>query len=512
MLKSINDVPLDPITEGVISENILSHYVSPKGSISYAENFHNDSLGVMTTRRMFTSVGTSPTARALSCVLYTLTAGGSSGVQSILWQQGAVLYRQQILGSGSVDNFPGTFGISSLPQRFDQVQGKLLMTNGTGQPRYYDGTTASGGTPTVLGTSFPNTVNLISSGFIGRVWTADSTDSSNKLYYSDVIPAGGVTAVTGGASFLTINANSGDKITGFARLQNVLYVFTHNGIFRCYNTQSLDNTSLAQVGCFNQEAIVQAKNGFYFYHPSGIYYLGSNGFPQEVSGKIRDIIQKIPNANQGSVFGWSDDDHVYFNVGLLPGLSSIKQYILRYTVSTQVWTMYAISNSGTSLTFTCAASTNFASTAITSDDIYPINYIFADDTVSFFKGTFNVFLPTTVNSSVTNDFNSIPIYAEFETNWLVFDNETHVKRVNGFAIASENAAGFRVAYRVDKDQDNTWREVGELSESYITLFNEFQSTKFNRIKFRVYGEPKGVTVKIGTMMIRKLDDLGYEYN
>lgn len=507
MRESIDDVPLDPVTEGVISENIVSHYVTPKGSISYADNFHNDTLGVMTTRRMFTMSGASPAARALSCVLYQEASLNST--PNIFWQEGTTLKIQDILGTGGVTTRAATFGTST-KNRFDIVQGYLLMTNsGSGQPKY---TNAVATVPAALATSFPSAVNLISAGFIGRVWAADNTDAANKLYYSDVIPAGGVSAVTGGASFLTINANAGDKITGFARLQNVLYVFTHNGIFRCYNTQSLDNTSLSQVGCFNQEAIVQTKNGFYFYHPSGIYYIGSNGFPQEVSGKIRDIIQKIPNANQGSVFGWSDDDHVYFNVGLLPGLSSTKQYILRYTLSTQVWSTYTISNASTALTLTCAASTNFASTSITSDDIYPTNFVFADDTVNFYKGTFNVFLPTTVNSAVTLDFNAVPIFSEFQTNWLYFDNETHVKRINGISIASENAAGFKIAYRIDGDSDNTWRDIGEINSDYITLFPLFQSAKFNRIKFRVFGEPKGVIVKIGIIMIRKLDDLGYEYN
>jgi hypothetical protein len=508
MLKSISDVPFDPITEGVISENILSHYVSPKGAISYAENFHNDILGIMTTRRMLTTTGTAPAARVLGCVLYQEASLNST--PNIVWQEGTTLKFQDILGTGGVTTRAATFGASN-KSRYDIVQGYLLMTNsGSGQPKY---TNAVATVPAALGTSFPTGVNLISAGFSGRIWASDSSDALNRVYYSDVIPAAGITApVTGGASFLTINANNGDKVTGFARLQNVLYVFTHNGIFRVYNTQSQDNTSLSQVGCFNQEAIVKAKNGFYFVHPSGVYYLGSNGFPQEVSGKIRDIIQKIPNANQGSIFGWSDDDHVYFNIGLVPAMSSTKQYIIRYTISTQIWTTYALSSNSGSLTPTCAAYENFASTNITSDDIYPTNFIFADDTVNFYKGTFNVFLPATMNSVVTNDFNAFPIFAEFHTPWMIFDNETHVKRINGMSIPSENAAGFKFAYQTDKDMPNIWHEIGEFTANYMTLFPAFQTDKFNRIKFRVYGETKGVTVKVGIPMIRKLDDLGYEYN
>jgi len=512
MLKSIENVPFSPVTESVISENILSHYVSPEGSISYAENFHNDTLGIMSTRRMFTVVGTSPAARALSCVLYQEASIGST--PQVFWQEGTTLKIQDVLGDGSVTTRAATFG-SSVKNRFDMVQGYLLMTNsGSGQPKY---TNAVASAPTALGTSFPNTMDLISAGFSGRIWCAYSADALNRVYYSDVIPSGGIAApTTGGASFLTINANNGDKITGFARLQNVLYVFTHNGIFRVYNTQSQDNTSISSVGAFQQEAIIKTKNGFYFYHPSGVYYIGSNGFPQEVSGKIRDIIQKIPNANQASVFGWSDDDHVYFNIGLIPALSSVKQYIIRYTLSTQVWTMYAISSPSGALTPTCAAYENFStvssSGSYVSNDIYPTAILFADDTTNFYKGTFNVSNPQTINSSVTNDFNAFPIFCEYQTNWMTFDNETHVKRINGISLPSENAAGFKFAYQTDKDRPNVWHDIGEITGDYMTLFPAFQSEKFNRIKFRVYGESKGVIVKVGVPMIRKLDDLGYDYN
>lgn len=512
MLKGTSEVPFEPVTEGVISEAILSHYVSPVGAISYAENFHNDTLGIMTTRHMFTATGTSPGARAQSCVLFQEASIGST--PQVFWQEGTTLKIQDILGDGGVTTRAATFGSSS-KNRFDQVQGYLLMTNtGSGQPKY---TNAVASAPSALGTSFPTTVDLISAGFTGRIWAAYSADGLNRVYYSDVIPAAGITApVTGGASFLTINANNGDKITGFARLQNVLYVFTHNGIFRCYNTQSLDNTSISQVGAFQQEAIVKSKNGFYFYHPSGVYYIGSNGFPQEVSGKIRDIIQKIPNSNQANVFGWSSDDHVYFNIGLVPAMSSSKQYIIRYTVSTQVWTTYAISSSSGTLTPTCAAYENPASSPASGSyvlsDIYPSVILFADDTVNFYKGTFNISNPSTSDSSVTNDFNAFPIFCEYQTNWMTFDNESHVKRINGISIPSENAAGFKFAYQTDKDRPNVWREIGELTDGYMTLFPQFQTDKFNRIKFRVYGEAKGVAVKVGVPMIRNLDDLGFDYN
>lgn len=519
MLKAVPDVPIKPVTEGMISENILSHYVVPEGAASYLENLHNDTLGMLTARHPFVTQA-SPAAAVLSCALYQEPAG----TPDVVWQEGTTLKWGPVISTGAGTAF--ALAVPSTRIRYDTIQGYLLTTaQGLSQPRYTNITT----TLTPIATStFPaggSSLNLISAGFVGRVWMASDSDSANKVYYSDVIPSAGITAVTGGSSFLTINANSGDKITGFARTQNVLYVFTHNGIFRVYNTQSQDNTPLANVGAFSQEAIVRAKNGFYFYHPSGIYFLGSNGFPQEISGKIRDIVQKVPNSYQGKVFGWCDDDHVYYCLGNnFPGYQVDKSVIVRYTISTQVWTTYTAFGWIPS----CADSGFFgSSTAISSitQDIYPTNYVFAqtlntDGTVSanYVGGTHNVFVPATENvtksdwadSSFSTD--GLPIHIDYQTHWLIFEREWHLKRINGLSLASQNGAGLKFSYQTDKDPSNKWNVIGTQESTYVTEHPSFQTDKFYRIKLRVFGSTKGVSVKIGQPTIYVLDDLGFEKN
>ena len=93
-----------------------------------------------------------------------------------------------------------------------------------------------------------------------------------------------------------------------------------------------------------------------------------------------------------------------------------------------------------------------------------------------------------------------------------FDIESHSKRANGLFIPSENAAGLKVAYQVDTDLPNVWREIGEICSEFVTSFNEWQSIEFHRIKFRVYGQTNGITCKVGVPVIRVLDDLGYDTN
>lgn len=513
--KQATSIPLDPVVEGVISPSVVSHYVVPKGSLAYAENLHNDTLGLMTARRPFVSRNT-PAAAVQSCALYQTPSGSAV----IFWQEGTTTKYADIVG-GSITSYPASSSINK--NRYDTIQGKLIITNsGVGQPKLFD---ASAAPTAIAGTAFPGAatnINLISAGFSGRVWASSDSDVTCKVYYSDVIPAAGISSVTGGASYLTINANQGDKVTGFARTQNVLYVFTHNGIFRIYNTQSQDNTPIANVGAFQQEGIVRAKNGFYFYHPSGIYFIGSNGFPQEISIKIRDMIQRVNPLYQSKVFGWCDDDHVYFCLGNnLQDMQADKTYYVRYTISTQVWTIYS------TLAFlpTCADSAFLAnpSAGFTTEDVYPTNYLIGSGLTTagvanstYYGGTFNVFTPSTENSSVTPDWGSVPVYIDMQTHWLTFDVEHNFKRINGIAFPSENGAGLKIAYQIDNDKPNMWRPLTpgntSLSSEYITLFRQFQSEAFNRIKFRVYGDTKGVTVRIGMPTILQVDNMGYKNN
>lgn len=510
--KEFYDVPEDPISEGVIMEGVLSHFVSPKTAISYAENMHNDTIGMMTSRRPFVSRQT-VTALPTSCTLYQTPSGGIISV----WNQGGDFKYQNFDGSGGVVPYNTILSIGN-KTRFETILGYLCMTTVSGQPKYFD----ASGAPTAFGTSFPalGTIDLISF-YGGYIWCSDSSNANiaNRVYYSDVLPSTFPASVTGGSLYLTVNARNGDRITGFASTQNLLYVFCHNSIFRISSPTSIDNSPIAQVGTFSQESIVRTKAGFFFFHPSGIYQLTEGGTPKEISIKIRDIINAIPNTNHGSVFGWSDDDHVYFSIGKgLQGYQVNKSYILRYTISTQVWTIYS------TLSFLpkCGVSGNFASSATIdsySIDVYPANFIMGVDLSdtgavgsNYYGGTFNNFIPSTENSSLSSDWGSIPISVDVQSNWLNFGIEEHAKRANGLFISSENATGLKVAYQIDNDLPDVWREIGSVSEDYVTSFNSWQSNNFHRIKFRVYGQTNGRTVKVGTPKIRVLDDLGYDSN
>lgn len=514
MAGTTKDILLDPITEGMISDGVLSHYVAPPSSVSYLENFHNDNLGVLTSRPPLAIKDYTPAAKPLSCTMFTQ----STTTCFIVWQEGTTLKYAPYDSVGVSPSSYTTSASSAGRSRYETVLGRLIITQASGaQPKYTDLT----GAPVALTTSFPatNPADIISAGFVGRVWVAESNSSDNRVYYSDVIPAAGLGSLTGGASYLTINANGSDKITAFARTQNCLFVFTHNSIFRIFNTQSQDNTPIVNVGTPSQESVVSVKDGFYFYHSTGIYKLGLDGAVTEISIKIRDILNKKNPFPFGdvvtNVIGWSDRDHIYFSLGnQIEGYETTKTWVVRYTISTQVWTIYSFYNFAP----TCA-STYYAPNYINNFglDPFPATYLFGtsiSNTSTFYASVFST--PAWTGSSlgigVTGDLGINKIYLKAVSQWKTFGIEPHYKRISGVAQSHENASAVVLDYLKDKDNKSVWQNIGTLSAEYSVLFRDFQSDEFNRIKFRYQGESLGTPVVIGQTTIMGLDNLGYKNN
>lgn len=503
MAKVAEDITFEPITEGVVSDSVASYYVSPKNSVSECENFNNDILGLLTYRRPLGSAFVPPASNNYSGVLFQPSGSNNR----IYYQEGQGLNWREANTPTTQTAYTGVFPTNYQP-RYSIIQGNLLMTAGSVAAIKY--TTGASAPATIAGISgAPADIDIIDAGFGGRIWYASSTNSNNRVFYTDVIPAAGVASTTGTSQYLTINANNGDYVTGLIQGQQVLFAFTNNGIFRIYNTQSQDNVPVANVGALAQEHITRAVDGIYFYHSTGFYKLSDNGIPQIISNRIKSIIPGYSSP----VCVWSVGDFVYFsfindfNVG---GGSNFGSKVFRYTISTQTWTVY-----------------NFFKAviyvAVTSLDRSATRRTYLLGTTSETNGRFASLFEenlrgdgTISNSGANGDDNSVTqIIGSFVTNWENFGIESHIKQINGIAYPGVNANGFDVAYQVDNDNVNHWRPIGRLSNNSVTLFKDFVSVPFHKIRFKVMGSKKsmfdlGTFCSVGSPTIIKLTDIGYE--
>lgn len=498
MIRVVENIELEPVSEGLIPEGVVSHYVVPKTAIDDVSNFHNDNLGVMTFRPPLIGSFT-PSVTPSSSVFFQTTVGS----KRIYWQEGQSL-RYSEVSVFSPTTYTSVFP-TSYTARYQIIQANLLMTAGT-VIKYTDGSASPGN---ISGITYPAvTIDILNAGFQGRLWYASSSALNNRLYYSNVIPASGVASTTGTSPYLTINAPNGDAITGLMSSQQVLFVFCNNSIFRVYNTQSQDNSPIATVGALNQESITQAQDGIYFYHPTGFYKLAQDGSAQCISNRIASIIPYSGNTTLSSCRAWASGDHVYFGFEFPypngAGTSNGTK-IYRYTISTQVWTVYDILRS-------------VVKTTATGFDRDGTEYVYlmgsSSESFARFAGTFNEYKwdGSFTSTSSGIDLGTTDIVGSFSNHFENFGVENRLKQIQGIAFPHLNANGFDVSYQTDMDNPDEWTPIGRLDYNAVTLFKDFQSKPFNRIKFRVSGSKRSANIStfcwVRQPIIIKLLDIG----
>lgn len=468
-------------TEGMIRSAAVEDYVSDEASVQESLNMHFDRIGATTVRPGVTAY----TAAALSAFAtgyHQWTQAGTSN--RLLIAQDGLAIKKLSGGSWSTIHTNAVAG----RVRSSQMNNTTFFVNGNAgdNPASYDGTTYTSGVA-----SLPKG-DYINSGFEKRVWVGNK--ASGKVFYTDQIPFGD--PVTGGAEFIYFNAENGQAMTGLFQAQKALLVFYPDNIFRIYGATSSDPYPAYFVGTYSQESIVKGKDGLYFHHSSGFYKFQYDGQPQEISRKVIDFVQAIPRSAYDNVFGWTDEDHVYWHVGNLTvdGIQ-YKNVVFRYTISSQMWTIYSY--------FSKESSTKTLTAAFIYDDGSNLTRI-----VGVNDGV------TAVINSGTTDLGD-PIFYNNISRWMSMTKaQSRYQNLKSIAVTHINGAGAILEAQVDKDIEDKWTFIGDYDEKYVTLFQSVNTNlnAFNRVRFRTRGTSTGTSPIFGTMEIINYEDLGAFYN
>jgi len=478
MVKVYSDIKLPYINEGVVRDSENSHVMNEnQNTCELALNLNFDSIGAMTLRPGVTQYSDVPTTDAVvSLGSYADVVGG---VRRLLVQRDDTIYSNDGTTSTAVRTLS-----NNNKARYKQYVGYTYMVNGNatigGDPvETFDGTT--------FGTA--NTGDMVPGDFIeafeGRMWVADA--SNDRLYYTDIADPTGV--ITGGTAYIEkLSPQDGESITALKTYVRAMLVFKQNHIYRVQGADSIDPYPSIFVGTYSQESILEGKNGLYFHHSSGFYRYNIDGGAKEISRRISDILDAIPRSAYDDVIGWVDKNGnaLYWSIGdiTLKGVT-YANVVLRYTVSTEVWTIYSY---GVDIT----AALNFD----TGTQLIPMIGTLDGKTADVQSGTTDL---------------GKPIFYEFESHWQAFtDTVSTTKKQKEIAYYHENAAGANLSYRIDKDFRNKTRHIGTLRDEVVTRFDipsDF-NVGFNRIKYRVAGESSGDTLRLYGAEIISLEDLG----
>lgn len=380
--------------------------------------------------------------------------------------------------------------------RWAQFLNYIWRANGTDNSPIQTSNGGAFGT-TLVPADFP-AADYISAGFEGRVWVADAVN--DVIYYTDIVQ---FTPPNSYSLTFDINNNfiqnfspqDGQTFTGLFRVPRALLVFKQNSIYRIYGATSVDAYPAYNVGTYSQESIVQAKDGIYFHHSSGFYQFNYDGQPTEISRRVIDFIKAIPLSKYSTIVGiWDQFDAVEWAIGTVTveGVT-FTNCVMRYTISTQVWTIY-----------------DYAHKLINSMIVY-------DD------GTSVKNIIGTSSSSVTNDvigqldsgFTDFgdPIYYEYIDRWRSFTTMyAEAKSISGLNLYSENAAGSNISYQIQKQTTNTWENIGTVNEDNMSLFPNASSDDFEVVRLRVAGFTKGTQVVIHGTEILAIGVKGYNQN
>lgn len=381
--------------------------------------------------------------------------------------------------------------------RFSQFLNYLWMVNGNEQLGGDPVATSNGGNfgTDLVPDDFPKG-DFISAGFEGRVWVVNKT--LGIVYYTDIVqfipPNVYELTYNPTVNFISsLSPQTGQEFTAIFEVPRALLMFTEDTITRIYGASSVDAYPAYNVGTYSQESIIQTKTGIFFHHSSGFYQFDYGSQPVEISRRIIDFVKAIPRVNYADVVGVYDGfDCVKWYVGsvLVEGVI-FRNCMVRYTISTQVWTIYDYKG-------------NDITALIEYDDGETLNQIVG--------GTVGTDNKTGALDTGNTDYDQ-PFYFEFIDRWRPYTNMYYLtKQISGVSIYSENAAGANLLYQLQKSGPNAWLPVGTVTEANNAIMPNSQTEDFDVIRWRLVGNTKGTQVVVHGIEITSLTIKGQEQN
>ena len=453
---------------GVIRQSEVDDSLLPDGSLPEAINFSFDRKGVATTRPGLTAIGASVSAGNPCLGLHNVQ--GNTAIVAFVATGSTTVYERQSSSWAAIAAGTG----AGVFRFLDFANRTVFFGPAERSIRVYSGSN--------FDTSSGNPINPqqlwyvngdINTGYIrpkfGKVYksriylTGDATHNEfkSRLWFSGVITSSGNITWAPSTDFVDINPNDGEDITGLERYSLELLVFKPNYIYR-FRTSGVDPDPLIKIGTRSQESIIEGKRGLYFHHDTGFYrYAG--GYPIEISRAISDVVKAIPFGEYGVIRSWKDDDHIHWSVGDLTlsgpeGNETWANVVIRYTESSDVWTVYSYSN-----------------------DIRRGGPFITSTSGSIMVG---------LDNGVVTEFNKgqtdvgEPIKYRMITKWYEWEGIENTKVISRMATLTEKGLGMKIMYQTDDYED--WQTLTPDLRKFLTMFNK-QTKKFNRIRYKVAG-------------------------
>ncbi len=457
---AITSLPLKQIRDlgvlGILRDVEVASSLAPAGSVSKAINLHFDKIGSVSLRSGITAINNQVESGGNSCLGLFNARFENSTKNALLsvFSDGTNNDIYQNTGSGWSKSLEDD--TKDLKTRFTTFANRVIRVNGTDNMKTWNGTAWSTSGNPINEDDMASYDTKFVEVYKSRVYTAGNSSNPDRLFFSSVIDSSGNITWTPGTDFVDLNPSDGENITALKRYSRELLIFKPNYIYR-FTTAGTDPDPLIRIGTRSQESVIEGKKGIYYHNDKGVF-LYNGSYPVETSRPISDFINAIPSSSYENVVAWRDDNHIMFSVGdITVGGVSFTNIVLRYTETSDVWTIYSY---GTQITAAGDYDNGTTLSRVVGDDA---GYVLTYDS------------GTTDNGSAIN--------YDLETNWYYTESLAETKIIQTLLATAEKAKSAIFKYQVDNETE--WFPIGSLTK-YLNYFRNIDA-KFHRIRFKLMG-------------------------
>lgn len=216
-------------------------------------------------------------------------------------------------GSGSWEDI--TSGLTDTDWSATNFNGKLILTNGTDNVKYWDGSTLSD-----LPGSAPKGKHVASNSI--RAFLANTYENPDWVYYSKYLDETNWTDTDSAGFFQYYTANGG-PITALREFQGVVLAFKKDAMAEIIGTgQTSQKHRLVDIsnsiGCVSYKTIAEVatpQGSVLFFLGQNNVYMFSSGQPVPVGEKLRGILSRL-NSSQINLC-WGGTDGIRYFLGLV---------------------------------------------------------------------------------------------------------------------------------------------------------------------------------------------------
>ena len=464
----------------------VSNFLLPEGAVTTAKNVHFDELGQVKLRPGTTLINAHVSDNYACLGLHYLKGTNSQLLAVFSDGTNSDVYYN---AAGTWTKITGlTDQTKDLKTRFTTFLDQAIVVNGTDIAEAWFGT---GTADQSIGT-LANDLNLddmdsykcsLVEAFKARVYMAGNTTTPDRLFFSKVASSTPHITWTPTTDWVDIGSRDGSNITALKRYAYDLLVFKKEFLYRYRGSAGVDPEPLINIGTPSQEAVVEGKKGIYYFSsdPVGIYvYTG--GQPVEISRAVSDFLEAIPSTYFATVNGFTeaDGDHICFNIGdVTVGGVSWTNVVLRYTISSQVWTVYSYPNELRRGVIWDNATNNVAVVGDSDGNIM------------------------TYNSGLTD--NGTAISYELITRYYELGALSETNVINKMSAISSKAQGGFLKFQIDDSED--WKNVGQLKK-FVTIFKN-TNIKGHRCRFKLLGDSTATPFLFEGLEFLEATNLGF---